>query len=230
MCLIAAPAAAVAAGTAAAAGSTAAAATAAGTAAAAGATAAASSASTMMLASLATSVAGAGLSAFGQWKQAQSQKAMYAAEAKIAKQNQKIANAQADDAIKRGGEADIELRRRYAQTRGSQVAKLASNGVALDEGSALSVLQDTDMFEQIDSQRTRNNAQREAWGYRVQGENYAADAAMSRAAGRAVAGAAPLAIGGSLLSSAAEVSDKWLRFKAQTSGPKLDNFSYEGMT
>lgn len=183
-------------------------------AAAAGAATATTATTAMVTASLAAAAIGAGVSAYGQWRQAQSQKAMYEAEAKIAKNNQKIANAQAEDAVKRGGEADIELRRRYAQTRGQQVAKLASNGVALDEGSALSVLQDTDMFEQIDSQRTRDNAQREAWGFRTQGQNYGANAAMSRTAAGNVSGSAPYAVGGTLLSGAGEVSDKWLKFRS----------------
>lgn len=164
-------------------------------------------------AGLAVSIIAAGVSGYGQMQQSKSQQAQYRAEAKIAKQNQDIANAQAADAVKRGGEADIELRRKYASTRGKQVAAIASNGVALDEGSALSVLQDTDMFEQIDSGRVRDNARREEWGYQVQGVNYANSAAMSRAAASNVGSAAPWAVGGTLLSGAGDVSDKWIRYK-----------------
>jgi hypothetical protein len=165
---------------------------------------------------MAASIIGAGVSAYGQWRQAKAQKAMANAEAKMALQNKKYADAQAADAVTRGGEADIELRRKYAQTRGRQVAGLAANGVALDEGSPLSVLQDTDMFEQMDSQRTRDNARREEWGFKVQGANYAGNAAMSRAAGRNAIGSAPFAIGSTLLSGATEVADKWIRFDTLT--------------
>jgi hypothetical protein len=141
---------------------------------------------------------------------------MAKAEAKMAEQNKKYTDAQAADAVTRGGEADIELRRKYAATRGKQVAGLAANGVALDEGSALSVLQDTDMFEQIDSQRTRNNARREEWGFKVQGANYAGNAAMSRTAAANIGSSSPYAIGGTLLSGAGEVSDRWLRYREVT--------------
>lgn len=168
---------------------------------------------TIAAAGLAVSIAAAAASGYGQMQQAKSQQALYKAEAKVAKQNQEIANAQAADAVKRGGEADIELRRKYASTKGKQVAAIASSGVALDEGSALSALQDTDMFEQVDSGRVRDNARREEWGYQVQGVNYANNAAMSRTAASNVASAAPWAVGGTLLSAAGDVSDKWVRYK-----------------
>lgn len=182
-------------------------------AAAAGAAAATTATTAMAAASLAAAAIGAGVTAYSQWQKGKQEKAYYEAQAKIARNNQKMANAQAEDAIKRGGEADIELRRQYAQKRGAQVAGLAASGVALDEGSALSVLQDTDMFEQIDSGRTRDNAQREAWGYRVQGTNYSNDATMARMAGRNASGAVPYAVGGTLLSTATDVSDRWLKFR-----------------
>ncbi len=163
------------------------------------------------IASTVASAAGAGLSAYGQYKASQAQQAQYNAEAKIAANNAKISQMAEADAQKRGGEADIKIRRDYAAKAGAQRASLAGTGVALDEGSALSVLEDTSIFEGIDSGRTRDNAEKEAWQARVQGQNYESSAAMSRAG---AANQSPLlAASGTLLGGASDVADRWLKFR-----------------
>jgi multidrug efflux pump subunit AcrA (membrane-fusion protein) len=160
--------------------------------------------------SLALSLLGTGFGFFSQTKQAagQAQQAKFAA--KIASNNQKSSEAAANDAIERGNEAELQNRRKYAQLAGTQRASFASRGVDLDEGSALGQLDDTMMFSNVDSNIIRENAGREAWGYRNQGANYGADATMQRVA---ASGYSPLNGGGTLLTGATDVAEKWYRYK-----------------
>lgn len=113
----------------------------------------------------------AAVSAYGQAR-TQKQTANY--QAKVAENNQKAAEWQAQDAIQRGNTAADQARRKGAQTLGSQRAAMAAAGLDISTGSALSILEDTDYFNQVDQNTIRDNAAREAWGYKVQGSNYQA--------------------------------------------------------
>lgn len=184
---------------------------AAASAAAAGAAGAAASASALTIGSLALTVLGAGLNFYGQRQQAEGQAAQATAAGKIASNNQKIAQWQADDAMKRGAEDELQNRRKYSQIAGSQRATFASRGIDIGEGSALAQLDDTAMFGNIDSNIIRENANREAWGFKNQGASYGADASMYKAA---ASGYRPLFGGAStLLTAAGDVADKWYQYK-----------------
>jgi hypothetical protein len=172
---------------------------------------AASSMSAFQIGSLALSVLGSGLGMFSQFNQAAGQKAQANAQAKIASNNQKSAEAQAQDALDRGAEEALQNRRKYSQLAGTQRADFASRGVDLNEGSPLAQLDDTYMFENVDSNIIKQNSQREAFGFRNQASNYGADASMYRSA---ASGYSPLmAAGGTLLTSATSVADRWMRYR-----------------
>jgi hypothetical protein len=188
---------------------------AAGAATAAGATAATATstalASALQLASIATGIVGAGMSAYGAFQSSQAEKAAAKTQAKINANNQKVAEWQAQDAIKRGGEQDIESRRRYAQIGGTQRTALAGKGIDIGEGTALDMLEDTSIFEGIDSGRIRDNAEREAYGFRFQGANYGAQSSIYKTA---ASGYSPfISGGGTLLTGAGDVAERWLRYR-----------------
>ena len=99
----------------------------------------------------------------------QHQQGKYAAA--VADQNADIAEAQANDAINRG---NIEADRRRTQMRqqlGTQTASLGAFGADLGSGSAADSMGDTAQYGELDALTTINNAQREAYGYQVQGVN-----------------------------------------------------------
>jgi len=114
------------------------------------------------------SLALSAMSAYGQYQQGQSAKA-------VASQNANIADAQALDAVNRGNAQAEEVRRRNAQAAGSQSASMAANGGDLTSGSNLDIFGDTAQFGALDTLTTVNNAQREAYGYQVQGMNSIAE-------------------------------------------------------
>lgn len=105
------------------------------------------------------------------------------AQARAAERNAEIAEAQGHDAILRGGEEELSLRRRLALQRGSTRAATAASGVDADTGSALDVRNASISEGERDAAAIRYNAARERWGYQTQAANYRAQASAARAAG-----------------------------------------------
>lgn len=110
----------------------------------------------------------------------------------------------AADAITRGQQSEMNQRLKTAQLKGTQTARLAASGVALDEGSPLAILTSTDVMGEADAATIRENAQKEANNYRTRASNDRAQADASN----------PWAAGiSSLLSSTATVADRWYSYK-----------------
>ncbi|HDX8826605.1 TPA: hypothetical protein RQO33_000525 [Klebsiella michiganensis] len=101
----------------------------------------------------------------------------------VANQNADIAETQAQDAVNRGNIQAEEVRRRNRQAAGTQAATMGATGADLSSGNALDIFGDTAQFGTLDALTTVNNAQREAYGYQVQGMNATAqgNAAQSQA-------------------------------------------------
>jgi hypothetical protein len=151
-------------------------------------------------ASLASGVLGTGMSALGSMQQARYQAA-------VARNNQALAEQQAQDAERRGVIAEDQQRRRTGLIIGTQRASLAGQGTALDDGSPLDIVSDTAASGEMDALTIRDNATREAWGYRAQAANFAAQEQLaSQQSGW-------LGTGASLLGGAMSVGDRWLRFR-----------------
>lgn len=128
-------------------------------------------------------------SAFGQYQAGQ-----YNSD--VARFNERIARMQARDAWERGLEAVGRHRQSVRKLIGSQRAALAAQGVDVNDGSALAVQQDTIALGEQDALTIRNNAAREAWGFRVQAAGYRSAAGMARREG--MFGAAGTILGGAV--------------------------------
>ncbi|GHV46805.1 hypothetical protein FACS1894204_09150 [Synergistales bacterium] len=126
------------------------------------------------------------------------------AQAAVAEQNARLAEEQADDAVKRGGREENKFRRQISIHQGQQRALLAAAGVDIDSGSA-ALLQDASRNEaEEDASVIRFNAAREAWGHQVQAVDYQNAAAGARAAGRNAFTGGVIGAGASLLSLAGD--------------------------
>lgn len=154
-------------------------------------------------------IAGTVAGAFGKYQESKATKAAYNYQSAVARNNAQVAEWQAQDALERGQREEQAQRLKAAQLRGSQVASLAARGIAIDEGSPLNLLQDTDYMAELDALTIRDNAAKEAWGYRVQGANYSADASML--AGRADAESPWFNAFGTALTGAGQVASHWYR-------------------
>lgn len=121
----------------------------------------------------------------------------------VAQNNAQLAEAQAKDALARGGREELKLRRSAAKLKGTQVARLAAGNVQF-QGSALDILEETDASTEADAETIRRNAGNEAWARRSEAAGHRARAS----------GINPgLAGFTSLLSSAGRVADRWYKYQ-----------------
>lgn len=95
--------------------------------------------------------------AFSSYMQGQTQK-------RIAETNRRLAEMRAEDAMRRGHEAEAVSRGRTKKLIGRQRAVLAAQGIRVDEGSAMDIQQETADIGELDALSIRTNALREAFG------------------------------------------------------------------
>jgi hypothetical protein len=152
-------------------------------------------------------IAGVASGVMGAARQAETNKNAYEYQAAVNRNNAQYAEWQAQDALTRGAKAEQSQRLKAAQLKSSQRASLAARGVALDEGSPLSILQDTDYMGEMDALTIRDNAAKEAWGARVQAGNYRSDSTML--SNRAAAESPSSAAFGTFLTGAGAVASSW---------------------
>lgn len=144
------------------------------------------------------STAGAITSAIGTYFDVRAQR-------KAARYNAMLAQRAAMDALARGATDQDRSRQKYAQSKSSAMASFGARGVALDEGSPLDVLIGIDRASDEDAAIIRQNATREADGYRMQAYNSRAGAPSYTQ------------VAGTLLTNAGSVAEKWYR-SGQTKG------------
>lgn len=118
-----------------------------------------------------------GASAYSQSK---AQKSEGAYQAQQFETNSRIANLQADDAIFRGNQDAARHKQQVKKVIGAQRAAMGAQGIEINADSALDVQADTAGLGAIDEATIKNNAFREAWGYRVAGADYASQAEFAR--------------------------------------------------
>lgn len=173
---------------------------------------------TMAIASLAMTAAGTVVQTSAAMQASKAQKQAYEYQAAVSRNNQKIAEWQAQNEIAKGQEAEIEQRRKIAALKGSQRAGLAAKGLDISTGSALNILTDTDYLGELDVANIRSNAERAAWAARVQGSNEAANAELLTMRAEAEN---PLMTGaGTFLSGAGSVADRWYTYNRPTATTK----------
>lgn len=118
-----------------------------------------------------------------QKKQAKAAKAEANYEAGIHEQNADIADAQARDATERGKTKEGRFRQDVSRLQGSQRARLAAQGIDIDTGSAGYLQSETAVIGEVDALTIRNNAAREAWGFKMQAVDARSKAQLTRMGG-----------------------------------------------
>jgi len=157
-------------------------------------------------------VVGGVVSAAGAMQGGQAAAAQAKYQAQVAKNNAIMANWAADDAINRGRSQEQIQRLKTAQLISRQRAALASNGVLVDAGSALNLVEDTAMIGEFDALTIRDNAAREAWQNRAQGANFTAEAQLAKMRASSAQQSGFGTAFGTLLTTAGSVGSKWYDF------------------
>lgn len=103
----------------------------------------------------------------------------------MGEQNASFANLQASQAIQNGELMAEREGTKAGALIGAQRASYAAQGVAVNSGSAAAAQADTAGMSAIDQLMIRNNAAREAWGYKVQALNDTTQGKFAALAGKA---------------------------------------------
>lgn len=98
--------------------------------------------------------------------------------------NARRAEFQAEDSIKRGERDAAKVKKEGKRLRGAQRAAMAAQGIEVNDGSALAIQEDTAALAAEDATTVKNNAWREAWGFKVQASDYRAAGRMAKMAAR----------------------------------------------
>lgn len=146
----------------------------------------------------------------GQMQAGRAAEAQAKYQAAVNRNNAILAQRAADDARRRGEIAAAEAVRRGRQLIGRQRAIFASNGVVVDEGSALDITSETAAQNTLDFLTIRNNAEREALGFEARGMNYESQAGLDLLAGTSASRTAAF---GTALSGIGSVASKWYDFR-----------------
>ena len=135
---------------------------------------------------------GTAFSAYSQMKAGQGQQQMF-------ERNAAFAEFQAVDALARGKETEKRSRQNTNQVIGAQRTSFAAQGVDVNKGSPLDVQADAAYLGELDALTIRNNAAKEAYGYRTQGTDYRARGEVAADTGKMGALTTIIGSGGSLL-------------------------------
>ncbi len=163
--------------------------------------------------------AGGVAAAYGTYTKAEAEKSAYEMQAQVADNNKQYSTWQAEDAIRRGQKATVASQLKTRQLKGTQIARMAENGIGLGEGSALNILTDTDYMGAIDANTIMDNANKEAWVYRTQAQNYGSNVDLLRMRAKSSNGFGATA--GTLLTTAGNVASRWYDWKQKTENTKL---------
>lgn len=146
--------------------------------------------------------AGLALGAVGTYSQQSQQRRNANAAAAVAERNAQLSRDLAVDARNRANAEEERVRRRQAQLEGRQRASVGASGAVVDVGSPGKLVDDTAGLAQLDIETVRNNAAREAWGFRTQSMSLLDQAAQARFLGRSARGATLLTGAGQAVSLA----------------------------
>lgn len=132
------------------------------------------------------------------------------AKKRAAKENATYSEYQAGDAKRRGELALQKVQRENSQKQGSLRANLAARGLDLSTGSPLALIDQGNYFGALDENATKENTEREVYGFRMQGANYRAEADSINPW---------LTVGATGLAGAGAVADRWYSYKKAGTTP-----------
>lgn len=168
---------------------------------------------------LVAAVAGAAVSAYSSYESGQAQSDMARYQAAVARNNQVYAEQYAQAETAKGQRLEDMKRQETAQREGAVKAAAAASGLDVDSGSPLRLQEDTARLGEFDALTIRSNSARAAYGYRVQGTNYAAQAQLDDMQSDNASRMGTLGMWSSIIGGASTVSGRWATYKQAGSSP-----------
>lgn len=110
-----------------------------------------------------------------------------------ARMNERFAEFQAKDALRRGENQADAYKQQAQQVIGKQRAAMAANGVEINSGTALEIQMQTAEVGEINALQAETNAMREAFGYRMAAHQQSSQAMINSTMAKARASSAKAA-------------------------------------
>ena len=142
-------------------------------------------------------------------QQGRNQRKMANYQAQVAENNAKIAEQQADYALRKGEQDAVTQSMKGAAIAGRVRAAQAANAIDINTGSAVDVQESQREQSVLDTETVMHNSQMEAYGYRSQAQDFRGQSGMSRASGEMATQEARNRSFGSLLEGASAVAGSW---------------------
>lgn len=161
-------------------------------------------------------------------------------EADILDYNASVADLQSQDAVERGAIDESRFRTQVRGIVGAQRVGFAAQGVEVASGSAVDVQADASYLGELDALQIRQNAMREAWGFKVSAYDARKQAEIARKegivyaeAGKAQQTASRYAAAGSVLGAGGSLLMSKYGFKSPSDAVSplsaRDTFAYGGL-
>jgi hypothetical protein len=125
----------------------------------------------------------------------------------IAEQNARISELGYESEMIAGERAKQKSQLTTANLKSAQKVRMAASGVALSGDSQQNILNSTDILGEIDANTIESNAIRNAWGYKVQKQDYLTQAKMAKFGAKTINPNQAMAT--SLLGSATQVASSY---------------------
>jgi len=168
-------------------------------------------AETLAIVSAVGGIIGTGMSAIGAYNSAQAQAASARYQAQVAQNNATIAEQNAVYTKQAGNSAAVDASLRARAALGARVAGQAASGIDVNSGSALDAQETEREVGVLNTERVVNNADLQAYGYRSQQSNFAAQAGLLNAQANQYSSSALPAAFGTLLNGASSVGNNFLK-------------------
>lgn len=175
---------------------------------------------TLAVISIVSAIAGTATSVAASVQQANAAEAEAEYQAKVQRENAKIAEENAAVQRQQGIEEERMQRLKTARNVASQKTAMAANGIDVTTGTALDVIEDTATIGELDALQTRYNYERQALAYEAKADNFQNQANLdvlkgknAQTAGYLNAGATGLAG----INKSIDVASKWYDFSGGTS-------------
>lgn len=173
---------------------------------------------TLAIISAATAVIGSGVSAYGAIQSGKAQQSAMDYQAQTNRRNSIIAQQNATMERQAGIEEQRRQRINTAQIIGQQKAGMASNGIALDYGTALDTVANTAELGELDALMIGYNAEKRARNYLTQSSSFSSQSALNTMSGQNAMTSGMIGAGGSALGGIGKVADKWYNYKTTKTG------------
>lgn len=121
---------------------------------------------------------------FGAEMQAQAFRAQRAFQAQVQEMNNRLTEYKVQETVKAGESQALKILGLGKKVKGQQRVSFAAQGLDVDFGVARDIQAETEEVANIDATTIRNNAWRQAWGYRMENARMNLQGAMNLSASR----------------------------------------------